>query len=266
MLEVLQNFEQAAARLSPVVLIAPGLAAVIIGLFIWLGGLGFRRLLVAAAGAVTGAALGFFVIGRSFNTAVALACVAAVLAVVFEKVFMVILAAILAAAIAFVIVARPYAGTFREDSPKTSAGLQRYSLRSSLGVMQSYSVDLGDKTGHVFSRIPPLNWGIVALAAVAVIVGGLLLWRAVSAFCCAALGTTLIFAGMISLLLFKGSSPITAVYNRPSLYGATFAAMTVFGTIEQLLFYRRKKQPKAKKRARGDRAESGPKRQSWRTT
>ena len=65
MLQILQEFEQTAARFSPVVLIAPGVVAVIIGLFIWLGGLGFKKVLVVILGAVAGWLCGFFIGARN---------------------------------------------------------------------------------------------------------------------------------------------------------------------------------------------------------
>ena len=68
MLEILQDLESAicgTVRLSPVVLVGPGLIFVIAGLFIWLGGLGFRKQLVAVAGAITGGICGFFAIGQN---------------------------------------------------------------------------------------------------------------------------------------------------------------------------------------------------------
>ena len=43
MFEILQNFEQTVTRFDPIVLTGPGVATVIIGLFVWLGGLGFKK-------------------------------------------------------------------------------------------------------------------------------------------------------------------------------------------------------------------------------
>jgi hypothetical protein len=262
MLEVLQSFEQSAATFSPIVLIGPGMAAVVIGLFIWLGGLGFRRLLLAAAGAASGWLCGFFLIGRTFTIALALACIIAVVAVIFEKAFMIILAAALAAVIGFVLLNARQVPT----SAKTASRTQARDIRSSLTVMESYSFDAGQKVRQTWSDMPALNWGVIVLAVLVAIVAGFFLWRLVSAFCCAALGTTLIFAGMISLLLYKGSAPITAIYNRPSFYGIAFAAMTAFGTVEQLIFCRPKKEAKRKKRSRADDGQSEPKKQRWRTS
>lgn len=59
MVEILKSFEQAAAWFRPIVLLLPGLLATALGLFVWLGGLGFRRVLLAVLGAVVGA-LGAF--------------------------------------------------------------------------------------------------------------------------------------------------------------------------------------------------------------
>jgi len=65
MLEIAKNFEQMATGFSPIVLIAPGLVCVVVGLFIWLGGLGFRRPLAAVVGAVSGGICGFFITDRN---------------------------------------------------------------------------------------------------------------------------------------------------------------------------------------------------------
>ena len=62
MLELFQNFERAAVRFMPVVLIGPGVVCIIAGLFVWLAGLRFRRVLVGVLGAAVGSILGFFVI------------------------------------------------------------------------------------------------------------------------------------------------------------------------------------------------------------
>ena len=79
MLEIAQDLEQAARSFQPIVLIGPGTACVIVGLFVWLGGLGLRRLLTGIVGAVCGAALGLFIVADSIIAALILAGVAALL-------------------------------------------------------------------------------------------------------------------------------------------------------------------------------------------
>ena len=111
MLEILQDLESAiggVVRLSAVVLVGPGLVFVITGLFIWLGGLGFRKILVAVAGAISGGIFGFLAIGQNIISAAFTAALAAVLAMLFERIFITILTAALTAVFALVVLAGPY--------------------------------------------------------------------------------------------------------------------------------------------------------------
>ena len=104
MLETMQNFESVmgpAARDYPLYVIAPGSAAVVAGLFIWLGGLGFKRVLTAIAGAAGGFAVGYFAVGRGVVVAAVLAGVAAIVAALLDRVFIALLAAILVAGVGF---------------------------------------------------------------------------------------------------------------------------------------------------------------------
>lgn len=160
MLETAQNFERTAGQFNAIILIGPGLICVLVGLFVWLGGLGFRRILAAVAGAVSGGICGFFMTGRNIMLTIILAIAAAVIAIVIERIYTAIVGA-----------------------------------------------------GFFFRRLVP-------------------------ALCCAALGTILIFAGMILLLLHKGSMPVSYISSRQPFYAVVFAAMIAFGTIEQLLFCR----------------------------
>ena len=275
MLEIAQNFEQMTATLSPVVLIAPGLAAVIVGLFVWLGGLGLRRLLVAVVGAVGGGICGFFIIGRNTMSAMISAGVAAVIAIIFEKFFITILAAALAAALGLAILAGPYIENPQEpiqnyypfNQEKISYRGPYISVHESIHIVKAYIVDFSDRIKQACLQMPVYNWIIIAALAAIFITGGFLLWRLTSALCCATLGTLLVFAGMILLLLYKGAEPISSISRRTLFYAAVFIAMIVFGTIEQLLLcpwlkskaIRRKEAKKDKQR----RDETTP---HWRTT
>jgi len=215
MLEIARDLEQTAASFSPVLSVTLGLVAVTAGLFVWLGGLGFRKLLVAVVGAVAGAIVGSFIACRNLVSAMASAAVAAVLALIFEWLFITILAAASAAVVTFVILA---------------------------GI---YEADLSDGLKHACSQMPLYSWPIIAAVAAIFIAGAFYFWRVTSALCCAAIGTLLIFAGMILLLLHKGAAPVGYIAGRGLFFAAVFIAMTAFGTFEQLLFC----QPAARKRA-----------------
>jgi len=80
---------------------------------------------------------------------------------------------------------------------------------------------------------------VIAIVLERILVTGSLFWHLASALCCAALGTVLIFAGMILLLLYKGAMPVGYISGRQSFYIAVFIAMIAFGTTEQLLLCQR---------------------------
>ncbi len=268
--ESLQNFERVAVSFSPIVLIGLGLAAVLFGLFLWIGGLGFRKILVAILGAVSGSICGFFVIGHNI-VALVLAVIAAVIAVIFERVFITILTASLAAVFALIILACPYiektAAAIPIAQDKISQPDLTMSVRGSLKTMKMYIIDVTNKVKQAGSQMPKHNWAVIAILVVIFILAGLYLYRLASAFCCAALGTMLIFAGMISLLLYKTSAPISHICYSSSFYLAVFLAMIIFGTLEQLLLCKSpKRQPTRKKQANKAHQEPDNIAHNWRST
>ncbi len=107
-----------------------------------------------------------------------------------------------------------------------------------------------------------------AAAAVSLIVG-FSLWQLASAFCYATLGVALIFSGMVSLLLYKGSGPISDICNRGMFYLGVLGAMIAFGTFAQLLLLRRSKTrlaAKAGEEKRGKHVTDAPPRHlGWRS-
>jgi hypothetical protein len=254
MLEIARQLEQTAVWFNSVVLIGPGLACVLLGLFVWLGGLGFRRALVAIVGAVSGGICGFFISGRNIVTATVSAGLAAVIAIMLERIFIAILAGVLAAILGFAVLAKPYIGI--EDSLKRYPEYETENITMSLDTQLSveiakrYIAEFVTEIERIFSQMPVYNWVIIAALAVVFIAAGFFQLRLASAFCCAALGSILIFAGMILLLLYKGAAPISRICQNQLYYLGVFAAMTAFGTTEQLLFCQRIKERLTRKKGK----------------
>ena len=272
MLEFIQHFEQVASRFRPIVLIVPGVSAVLLGLFTWLGGLAIRRVLVAAIGAVTGAVCGFFLGGWNIIFIMVLTGLGAGVAIMFEKIFIIMLTATIAVLAGFFILAGPYIenADSLEQFPEhqTPDVGQYFTIRQVIEIATEYIASLRVTLQQACSQIPLRSWAVIAALGVTFIAAGLFLWRVTSALCLAAAGTIFIFAGMISLLLCKGSEPLSSIYRSVSFYAAVFAAMIAFGTIGQLLLCR-----PAPKKARVDthsdkRKEEpeAPKRVDWRKT
>jgi len=270
MLEILQNFEQTTNRFSPIVLIGPGLAIVLVGFFVWLGGLGFRKLLVAVAGAVSGGIGGFFLASRNIMVASIGAGVSTVIAIIFERLFITILTAALAAAFGFAVLAGLYIDNseqaIQSNADKILIINSTLNTHESIKELKAFVSDIRENIKESCSRMPVYVWVILSVVAVVFIVVGFFLQRLASALCCSVLGTMLIYAGMILLLLYKGSLPISSIYSKPTFYGAIFVTMIVFGTIEQLLLCKRVKRESIKRNpANKVKEEPEETMQDWRT-
>ncbi|MHC4623913.1 MAG: hypothetical protein ACYS4W_08425 [Planctomycetota bacterium] len=238
MLEFAQNLEHAARNLRPLFQVGGGIACVVIGLLVWLGGSRFRGLLVGVMGAVAGGLVGYFLTGRNTLAAGVSGLVTGVIAAFFDKVFVVILAAGLAAAFCF--------GFF---------------------ALVFNKADSGGTFEFSWSQMPKYAWAVVAAPVVIIAFTGVYLRRLTSALCCALFGTVLLFAGMILLLLYKGAMPITDMSKRTFFYVALFVAMTAFGTFEQLVLCPGPKSAaKKKERAQKEEESSGKTKRSWRTS
>jgi len=238
MLEIARHFEQAALGFNAMVLIWPGLAAVLLGLFLWLGGIRFRKILLAVIGAAGGFACGYFVIGRTLVSAAVCGLIGTVLARVFAKAVIALLAAVLAACITFGFLARPYIEEVGDSLLTSSIAIQDNTGRSTMGQtvekLWACGYDFDVTIRQVYCMMPLYQKAVIVAVAAVVMAGGFFLRRFVSALCCASLGTILVFGGMILLLLFKGAKPLTWITAGAPFYAAVFVAMTTFGTLEQL--------------------------------
>jgi hypothetical protein len=237
MLETIQKFESVMGPATwdyPLYVIGAGSAAVVIGLFVWLAGLGFKKILMAIIGAAGGAALGYFAIGRGVIPAAVSAVVAAVIAVIFERVFIALFEVILVVGFGLAILIGPYLNNGQAE-PETQDAINS---DESVEQPKTYLFEIGGKVKGACSEMPVYKWLIVTALTVTVLVAGFVFQRLAAASCFSILGTLLMAAGMILLLLYKGAAPLSRVGNRPLMYAGIFAGMAAFGTVEQLLFCR----------------------------
>lgn len=269
MYEIIQSFEQTALRFSPIVLIVPGLLAVIVGLFIWLGGLGLRRVLAAVVGAVIGFSCGFFIIGNIMAGGI-LAAGVGLIAIILQRIFIAILAVSLALVLTFFVFTGicPEVINAIDNVPITAAKITDDSVVISVQhtpvVIRAYSIDFGNMVKQAAWQMRTYAWAIMAALSIVVLVAGFFLRRLTSALCCAVLGTMLIFAGMIFLLLYKGSVPISIICDKSLFFAGVFGAMIAFGAVVQLLLCTRlEKSAKRKKEAESE--TSAKKKHRWRT-
>jgi len=249
MIEIFQNFEQVAARFNPSILIGSGVVFLLLGLCIWLSGLALRKILISIAGLACGIVVGLFVVGRNIFSASLSAALAALIALIFQKVLAVLLAAALAAAIAFTVLSEPYfekaeTTEVRNEMPEqtTTAGLDE-----TLKELKTFALDAGEKIKQAGSKIPVQIWAIIAAPAVIFLICGVLLWRWTTALFFSVLGTMVVFLGMLLLLSYKGTEPVSHIRSKPLISAAVFLAMAAFGTVVQLLLCKSSKKQKITK-------------------
>lgn len=270
MFNICLNFEHQAGSFSSIVLIAPGLIAVIAGLFVWIGGIGFRRTLIAIVGAVAGAVLGLFISGRNPLLIITSAFIAAFAAVVLEKIIITVITALLAAILAFTVLTalnvESYPNAPQNPQYQNTGDNVTLSTKQSIEMINAFAMDFTNQVKNDSRKLPPYAWIIIAASALMFVFVAFYFWRLASALCCATLGTIIIFAGMILLLLYKGAAPITHIFNNNAFYGIVFAAMTAFGAIAQLALCKipEKQAPKTS-HSKDNKSEPGKKTVSWRT-
>jgi len=205
MLEIAKILQTYAQNLSPEAQIAAGIIILILGLFLWLGGIGYTRILSITLGALFGLACCYLFTEHTPLEMLVSAAVAGVIAMLLEKAFITLITAALAAAFAFLI----------------------------LFQMQKVNLDSGLRT--TLSQLAVQHWIIIAGPAVLAIIAGFYIWPLVRPMCSAALGTIFIFAGMILLLVFKGSAPAKIISEKSYFYSLVFVVMIAFGAFLQLI-------------------------------
>jgi hypothetical protein len=274
MLQILQEFELTATRFAPIVLIGPGVLTVIIGLFVWLGGLSLRGVLAVVLGAVAGWICGYIIAGENIMAAAASAVVVAVIALVIQRAFITVIAASLAAILTFFVFVGicPEVLKATENVTITANHLvekdEAVEIALTPVLLKAYIIDFSKMVRAAALQMRVYGWAAMAGSGVLLLIIGVFLRRFISALCCAVIGTMLIFTGMISLVLYKGSLPISIIRIKFLYYAAVFGFMVVFGTFVQLLLCPslEKKAKKGKKTKKGEKDEP-PQRShnAWRT-
>jgi hypothetical protein len=237
MLEFLQYFERIAPRLDSVVLIVPGLLCILVGLFIWLAGLRYTKVIAALLGLLVGGTCSSFIIGRKMLPTISLALLTGFIAMLLHKYVFVVLAVLIVVAGATFFLADM---DIEKNSDLilyiNSSGTENISA-SQAAIILSRAIDyLWERTKALYADFPLLHMlAVVGLGLLAAILA-VNFSKAAGALCCATLGTTLNFTGMVLLLLYKGAEPITRIGSKSIFFASVFTVMIAVGTAVQLFF------------------------------
>lgn len=233
--------------MQPSLLLTLAVVTITVGLFVWLGGFGFRKIMFVVAGAFFGAFCTLFSSGSNPFLAAALIGIFALLALKLQDTFLILVASAFAAVIGYSILVRPY---FRPSG------------------------DIMSVIRQLAIGVPYYNWPI--LLAITALPFAAISCQGASALFSSAAGTTLILAGTTMALLNFEYPAVGYLTTRQDIYIAIIALATILGTIAQLWLLpkissrfaavkqaSRTKVKKAKAR-KGD-AEATAKSTTWRT-
>ena len=239
MLDIARDFETTAPGLGAAVVV-PAVVLVAAGIIAWLTGSALRRQLSAVAGAIGGAIAGFFIFGGGLPATIACSITAAILAAGLERLFSVVLTTALALAVTLSILA-VYSGHTKDIIKHPPIPLNDgtvVTVRPAPDTLVQYAAALAERTAGQWMTVPLGGRITAAVITGAFALAAVFFPRLASAMCWSTVGTTFIFAGMIMLLAYKGSNPISNIAGRGLFYTAIFGAMTWFGTAEQIVLCR----------------------------
>lgn len=247
MTNLLWTFQNRVTHLQPSLLLTLAVVTITAGLFVWLGGLGFKKVMFVVAGIFFGAFCSLFSSGTNLLLAAAIIGICAVLALKLQDTFFMLVASACAAVIGYSILIRPY---FRPSG-------------DILPVIRQLAIG-----------VPYYNWPI--LLAITTLPFAVISWQGASALFSSAAGTTLILTGTTMALLNFGYPAVGYMNTRQDIYIAIIALATILGTIAQLWLLpkistrfaaaKQASRTKVKKaKARKGNAEPAAKSTTWRT-
>jgi len=270
MLELLLRIEDACLQFDAYTLAVPGLASVVLGLLLWLGGTRYSAIVLGLVGAALGGVGGLFV-SQQFGVALGLsvavgAAVVALLAVFFQHVVIVLMAMMIFAVVCGVgymsynVGGQEWQDTLdrvRQEalSQARSAALAGGGGAANAERATAASEGLADGQGEIIEerrtgverlkgivgelrlhagshRKMLVLWAV--LGGVVGLVLAYVLKRVMMALCCSVVGATGIVGGLSAVLLAKGVSVVSDLQGRGRLVVVVLAGMVVFGALTQL--------------------------------
>lgn len=222
MSEILQKLEKMASDLPPMVLISAGLICLAAGLFVWLGGMRWRIYTAIVFGIVAGLPGISFVTENEMVVFIIPAVLVMLFIVIFKKRGLVLIGSMITTAVLLLLLATPASASEGTE--------RRINLDEIASQISSESGIMGVKISTVIGDLSPMAIGAAASCGALVMGIGLFFYRVVSAATCSALGTALIYAGMIGLLVNKGATPVQNICRNPIFYQTVAICMLIFGT------------------------------------
>jgi hypothetical protein len=250
--EYMWAFEYRAAKVPPVTLMAAAIVMIVLGLFVWFGGFGYKKILYIIIGAFCGAACAISITGANYLLALALMAGGAMLCFKLQETFLSFVIAVLAATYGYSVLISPYFRATRE---------------------------VVDVLRQIAIGVPYYNWPIllgVVLMPFAITAS----WFAGASAGFSSLTASIMFlAGAIMILKLFGFGAAAMISSNVEIVIGILAGVTAIGMVIQLLIMPRisdrfaaakeaaKFNVKKPKKAKQQNSESGAVRSAgWRTS
>lgn len=239
MLEVLYNFERLGGQLSVGLLVAGGVFCLVVGLWVWLGGLRWSAIVAGIAAGAAGYACAMAATSQQAVAIGSMTVVAGGFGMFFDKKTLALAGGVLTAIIALILFAGPLPADQTEpiyiEMPTAPPPGQRLNVRDSVEVVGGHALLLSEILVRTVRNASTRDIAISAGSGVVILVMGLLFSRLIAALTCSATGLVLILIAMLLLLMYKGAQPVTFVRERVPLYHIAMLAIVAFGTVAQML-------------------------------
>ncbi len=248
MFEAFQNLEQVSRYFAPQAVIFPGVLSLVLGLFIWLGGLRWNRPIAVLVGALAGVLLTCWITECQIPTITLAILVGGGLGMLFKRAVVILVGVVIVVMVVLIITAGPIRET-ANPVPLTENQLsdiddtaERLNTKESLRIIHLYFNYCTGQIGNAVRRgaRSPEGLAFALIGGLVIVAFGFFLPRFMVSAVFSVVGTALIFIGMLLVLLYKGARPISHVYERAALYNTVILVMIVFGTAAELLLCPRK--------------------------
>ena len=278
MQKLLIKFQEAAFQMDPQSLWIPACIAIVLGLFLWLGGTRYASFVIGILGAGAGATCGIL-ISHWFGTdrmltVVIASAVVSIIAVLLKR--MVI--AVLAMAIFAITCGSTYMGfhiseinwqnvnqtknnqALDQSNPEPGDDLRTSRMQPAPTPLTGELYDQTDYSStpetkerntafHEIKNILKTTASNNTFMLILWIVLGALIGLAVAhflrkiimAFCCSTVGATAILLGLITVFLAKQTPVVDTIIDRPNLAPTVFGVMILMGFVSQLVFAKKPK-------------------------
>jgi hypothetical protein len=205
MANLLWIFQSRVTHLQPSLLLTLAVVTIAAGLFIWLGGLSFKKVMFVLTGLFFGASCTLLSSGTNLFLAIAIIGIFALIALKLQDMFFMLIASVVAAIIGYSILVRPY---FRPSS-------------DILAVIRQLTIG-----------VPYYNWPILLM--ITALPFAVICWQGALALFSSAAGTILVLAGTVMVLLNFGYPAVGYIATKQDIFFAVLALATIAGTIIQL--------------------------------